>query len=106
MKKREEGKIPINPLFYFFNYPYGIKLDFESVPNQLYNNENYTTIFRCIKRRKPWSKMNERKIMTNVPDIEVPNNTISTSKYTLITFVPKNLMEQFSRLANLYFLVN
>lgn len=32
------------------------------------------------------------------------NNYICTSKYTLITFLPKNLLEQFRRLANTYFL--
>jgi len=31
-------------------------------------------------------------------------NQISTSKYNLITFLPKNLFEQFRRLANTYFL--
>uniref|UniRef100_A0A914X167 Phospholipid-transporting ATPase n=1 Tax=Plectus sambesii TaxID=2011161 RepID=A0A914X167_9BILA len=33
------------------------------------------------------------------------NNYIKTSKYSLITFVPKNLFEQFRRLTNTYFLV-
>jgi magnesium-transporting ATPase (P-type) len=32
------------------------------------------------------------------------NNYIKTSKYTLITFLPLNLFEQFQRLANFYFL--
>lgn len=31
-------------------------------------------------------------------------NKVRTSKYTIITFVPKNLYEQFRRVANLYFL--
>jgi len=31
-------------------------------------------------------------------------NKISTGKYTLLTFVPKNLFEQFQRVANCYFL--
>jgi hypothetical protein len=34
------------------------------------------------------------------------HNEIVTSKYTLLTFVPKNLFEQFRRIANFYFLVN
>lgn len=33
------------------------------------------------------------------------SNYISTSKYNLITFLPKNLFEQFRRLANFYFLL-
>ncbi|KAJ1349119.1 hypothetical protein KIN20_004570 [Parelaphostrongylus tenuis] len=32
-------------------------------------------------------------------------NYIKTSKYNIITFVPKNLFEQFQRIANFYFLV-
>lgn len=32
-------------------------------------------------------------------------NMVTTSKYTLINFMPKNLFEQFRRLANFYFLV-
>ncbi|CAF2970673.1 unnamed protein product [Rotaria sp. Silwood2] len=35
---------------------------------------------------------------------EFAGNQISTSKYNLITFLPKNLFEQFRRLANAYFL--
>ncbi|CAF4053105.1 unnamed protein product, partial [Rotaria sordida] len=35
---------------------------------------------------------------------EFADNRISTSKYNLITFLPKNLFEQFRRLANAYFL--
>merc|ERR1740123_1381990 len=31
------------------------------------------------------------------------NNNIKTSKYTLLTFLPLNLFEQFQRLANFYF---
>lgn len=32
-------------------------------------------------------------------------NLITTSKYTIVNFIPKNLFEQFRRLANFYFLV-
>lgn len=33
------------------------------------------------------------------------NNSVVTSKYNLITFVPRSLFEQFRRIANIYFLV-
>ena len=33
-----------------------------------------------------------------------PPNRIRTSKYTLVTFIPKNLYEQFRGIANFYFL--
>eukprot|EP00027_Filamoeba_sp_ATCC50430_P017093 CAMPEP_0168565858 /NCGR_PEP_ID=MMETSP0413-20121227/14088_1 /TAXON_ID=136452 /ORGANISM="Filamoeba nolandi, Strain NC-AS-23-1" /LENGTH=1122 /DNA_ID=CAMNT_0008597795 /DNA_START=123 /DNA_END=3488 /DNA_ORIENTATION=+ len=33
-----------------------------------------------------------------------PNNFVKTSKYTIFTFIPKNLIEQFMRAANVYFL--
>ena len=33
------------------------------------------------------------------------SNRIKTTKYTLITFLPKNLVEQFRRIANFYFLI-
>jgi phospholipid-transporting ATPase len=31
-------------------------------------------------------------------------NAIRTTKYTVLTFLPKNLFEQFSKMANVYFL--
>ena len=34
-----------------------------------------------------------------------PDNRISTTKYTCLTFLPKNLFEQFSKMANAYFLI-
>lgn len=36
---------------------------------------------------------------------EYCDNYVTTSKYNVFTFVPKNLIEQFSRLANVYFLL-
>jgi hypothetical protein len=39
------------------------------------------------------------------PSWSTSTNCVITSKYTLITFLPINLFEQFSNLANLYFLL-
>ena len=59
----------------------------------------------------PWQKKPSlqqypnRSIVTNTPDYEVPNNSIKTSKYTTLNFLPLNLMVQFSKLPNVYFLI-
>jgi len=49
-----------------------------------------------------------RKIKANDPTNNAAHqyagNEIATSKYNLLTFLPKNLFEQFRRLANAYFL--
>lgn len=34
-----------------------------------------------------------------------PSNRVSTAKYTLLTFLPKSLFEQFRRIANVYFAI-
>jgi hypothetical protein len=34
-----------------------------------------------------------------------PDNSIKTARYTCINFVPRNLLEQFRRIANFYFLI-
>ena len=39
------------------------------------------------------------------PLIKYARNKVRTAKYTLITFLPKNLFEQFRRWANVYFLI-
>ena len=52
-----------------------------------------------------WHDMPDREIITNLPDRVLQKNDIHTSKYNLITFLPKNLIEQFSKLANVYFLI-
>ena len=35
--------------------------------------------------------------------LKLPSNSISSTKYTFLTFIPKNLFEQFHRFANIYF---
>ncbi|TFK61578.1 phospholipid-translocating P-type ATPase [Pluteus cervinus] len=40
----------------------------------------------------------------NEPTARYVRNKVRTTKYTLLTFIPKNLYEQFRRVANLFFL--
>ena len=47
--------------------------------------------------------MSERQVTTNIPVMDLPDNKIRTSKYNWYSFIPKNLMEQYSKLANIYF---
>ena len=42
---------------------------------------------------------------TTYPSDKVNANAISTTKYSLITWLPKSLWEQFRRIANVYFLL-
>lgn len=58
-----------------------------------------------FKNNPPHTKMPNRSLITNVPDMKVCDNGIKTSKYSLFTFVPKNLITQFSKIANIYFLI-
>lgn len=52
-----------------------------------------------------------RIVFANDPDcfeatnLNYPWNYVSTTKYTLATFIPKSLFEQFRRVANFYFLI-
>ena len=41
----------------------------------------------------------------NINSFHFKNNKIDTTKYNFITFIPKALLIQFVRLANIYFLV-
>lgn len=58
-----------------------------------------------FKSLPPYSEMPNRSIITNVPDYQVADNSIKTSKYTVLDFVPLNLIVQFSKLPNIYFLI-
>ncbi|KRW99063.1 P-type ATPase, cytoplasmic domain N [Pseudocohnilembus persalinus] len=51
------------------------------------------------------SEEEDRIIQCNEHSLNFPNNSISTSKYTCLTFIPRNLLEQFSKMANIYFLI-
>ncbi|XP_072540521.1 phospholipid-transporting ATPase VA [Salminus brasiliensis] len=66
------------------------------------------------KHKKRKSKENKTRIVhANIlydhakggdnPNRHYANNKIKTTKYTLLSFIPKNLFEQFHRFANVYF---
>jgi phospholipid-translocating ATPase len=56
----------------------------------------------CKKRRKE----SKRLVALNDPtgNADYPDNVISNTKYTVWSFLPKNILEQFMRFMNLYFL--
>lgn len=70
-----------------------------------YKNAPPKRTFLGFSQAIPWQEHPDRVIIPNVPDLQLPNNKIQTSKYTWLTFLPKNLIEQFSKYPNLYFLV-
>ncbi|WAQ89995.1 hypothetical protein PtA15_11A687 [Puccinia triticina] len=58
--------------------------------------------------RPPNPKPTPRHIAVNLEPTEHcehPNNQIQTAKYSLLTFIPRNLAEQFRRIANAFFLL-
>ncbi|XP_045478925.1 phospholipid-transporting ATPase VD isoform X1 [Harmonia axyridis] len=70
-----------------------------------------------LLRRQPKNDLEERSrivvpnhvVPPKTPRKEHPNgrrmdNKIRTTKYTLLSFLPRNLLEQFHRVANLYFI--
>ncbi|CAD8161156.1 unnamed protein product [Paramecium pentaurelia] len=68
------------------------------------------TFFHKIKRffrgsPNEWKNLPKRVIHPGQADILLPNNKVITSKYTIFTFLPLNMVEQFSKMANIYFLI-
>ncbi|KAL2641929.1 hypothetical protein R1flu_009516 [Riccia fluitans] len=68
---------------------------------------------RSVSRRATSPRRDEqntRVVYVNNPErtfekSPVANNKIRTSKYTFLTFLPRNLFEQFHRIAYIYFLI-
>uniref|UniRef100_A0A8C5GBM5 Phospholipid-transporting ATPase n=1 Tax=Gouania willdenowi TaxID=441366 RepID=A0A8C5GBM5_GOUWI len=66
-----------------------------------------TAAVRGRKKRK--NKENKTRtvrantLLNDHPNPHYANNKIKTTKYTLLSFLPKNLFEQFHRFANVYF---
>ncbi|XP_041973031.1 phospholipid-transporting ATPase VA [Aricia agestis] len=72
-------------------------------------------VFWLMRRQQPTVDNRHLTVVPNhlVPDKTPPkehpngqrcNNKIRTTKYTLLSFIPKNLFEQFHRIANVYFI--
>lgn len=57
------------------------------------------------KRMSIWEELSDREIYINEISLNYRSNKINTSKYTLLNFIPKIFYEQFSKTANLYFLI-
>lgn len=65
-------------------------------------------LLRNRKRNHTTDEMSHRRINFNKPvttiDSTYKTNQVRTSKYTLLSFLPKNIFEQFRGIANFYFL--
>ncbi|KAI1715096.1 cation transport ATPase (P-type) domain-containing protein [Ditylenchus destructor] len=81
----------------------------DSNPDQ--NLPTYGQKPSTANRRASGEEVTEKQRVVRANDREFnsafdyADNYIQTSKYNLITFIPRNLWEQFQRLANFYFLV-
>uniref|UniRef100_A0A1X7U3D1 Phospholipid-transporting ATPase n=1 Tax=Amphimedon queenslandica TaxID=400682 RepID=A0A1X7U3D1_AMPQE len=84
----------------------------EEVPEKLGDNDDESpSIWQRIKDLFPCLRYNEdlRRVTANNREenaqYKYANNVIKTAKYNIITFLPINLLEQFLRIANFYFLI-
>jgi hypothetical protein len=70
---------------------------------------NVLEIVDNLWQRLPWNQIPDtpRIVHINRADYsnDYCNNHVSTTKYNILTFLPKNLIEQFTRLANILFLL-
>lgn len=64
---------------------------------------NRSDEFRTIYHNMPLP--DEMLYEDGLPIMEYPRNKIRTTKYTPLTFFPKNVMLQFNNFANIYFLI-
>ncbi|BGP51086.1 phospholipid transporting ATPase [Rhodotorula kratochvilovae] len=81
----------------------------ESARRQDKQDENEQEKKKKDRRRRGVKEKERRNVYVNVEGIMTDprgyeRNKVRTSKYTLLSFVPKNLTEQFRRIANIYFL--
>lgn len=68
------------------------------------NNREFNAHFKyAVSSSFLSSHMNSSVLNPTIAIVE-QNNYIKTSKYSWLTFLPLNLLEQFQRIANFYFL--
>ncbi|KAG2378980.1 hypothetical protein C9374_007618 [Naegleria lovaniensis] len=80
---------------------------------RLLQSVNYGEKWRQFNDWLPWNRLPPAPRVIHLNDEETNqrkenkfcDNSVSTAKYNLVTFVPKNLLEQFKRVANIYFLL-
>ncbi|CAI9731631.1 phospholipid-transporting ATPase VA-like [Octopus vulgaris] len=60
---------------------------------------------RTSRRIVPNHTINKRLSDKDHPNHAYKTNRIKTTKYSILTFIPKNLFEQFHRLANIFFIL-
>lgn len=53
----------------------------------------------------PDPQSSKRNLFVNLQDRRRRSNRIKTTRYNVITFLPKNIFEQFHRVANIYFAI-
>jgi phospholipid-translocating ATPase len=83
-----------------------------SLPEKLNDNdedpktlwERFIGLFPCFTRFEDMRRVYANDRAANIV-YRYSGNTIKTSRYNVITFLPINLLEQFTRVANFYFLV-
>ncbi|KPV72527.1 uncharacterized protein RHOBADRAFT_55632 [Rhodotorula graminis WP1] len=81
----------------------------ESARRQDKQDEGEQEKKKVDRKRRGMKEKERRNVYVNVEGVMTDprgyeRNKVRTSKYTLLSFVPKNLTEQFRRIANIYFL--
>eukprot|EP01083_Nonionella_stella_P007882 22688_1 len=69
------------------------------------SNFNLTPPHKSASTKQYTILLNDKSFLHDPNGYSFPSNYIKTSKYTLLTFIPLNLFEQFRRIANIYFLM-